>query len=344
MVQLIPDMYNVIRAAASEDDEVVLQDAFIEFNEIAEIEPKFFQSKFKEIFQNTVDIVSKSDFANPNVRQQPVEFYVTVIERVPSIVKKDEELLRQMIETIFKLMVDIEPEIEDEWLKPKEGFNDAGQGDEAEDNVNFGKSCIDKIISAVGEQKCLPILSSLVEQMISNKDDWRYKNAALMAFSLVGEYIEDVNGLAARVPTVLEHLQHPNPKVRHAALHCIGQISDDMTEDFQDEYGATVLPALIATLNDPVPRVSAHCCSAITNFMDGASEDLVEPHMNTISPILANLMKTGISIQKENSVTAFASTAVVIKEKFNDHFSETIDLLLSCLNENGGPEYKQFRA
>jgi hypothetical protein len=42
MVQLIPDMYNVIRAAASEDDEVVLQDAFIEFNEIAEIEPKFF--------------------------------------------------------------------------------------------------------------------------------------------------------------------------------------------------------------------------------------------------------------------------------------------------------------
>lgn len=117
-----------------------------------------------------------------------------------------------------------------------------------------------------------------------------------------------------------------------------------MTEDFQDEYGAIVLPALINALNDPVPRVSAHCCSAITNFMDGASEELVEPHMGTISPILANLMKTGISIQKENSVTAFASTAVVIKEKFNDHFGETIDLLLGCLNENGGPEYKQFRA
>ena len=42
MTQLIPDMYSVIRAAAAEDDEVVLQDAFIEFNEIAEIEPKFF--------------------------------------------------------------------------------------------------------------------------------------------------------------------------------------------------------------------------------------------------------------------------------------------------------------
>lgn len=176
-------MYGVVRAAAAEDDEVVLQDAFIEFNEIAEIEPKFFQSKFKEIFQNTMDIVGKGDFANPLVRQQPVEFYVTVVERVPSIVKKDEELLRSMIELIFKLMVDIDENIDEEWLKPKEGFNDSGQADEGEDNVNFGKSSIDKIISAVGEAKCLPLLSSLVEQMMANQSDWRYKNAALMAFS-----------------------------------------------------------------------------------------------------------------------------------------------------------------
>ena len=42
MACLIPDMFGVIRAAAAEDDEVVLLDAFIEFNEIAEIEPKFF--------------------------------------------------------------------------------------------------------------------------------------------------------------------------------------------------------------------------------------------------------------------------------------------------------------
>lgn len=82
-------MYNVIVMANEEDDEVVLQDAWIEFNEIAEIEPKFFQSKFKQIFENTMNIVSKGDFANQQIRQQPIEFYVTVIERIPSIVKKD---------------------------------------------------------------------------------------------------------------------------------------------------------------------------------------------------------------------------------------------------------------
>lgn len=55
-------------------------------------------------------------------------------------------------------------------------------------------------------------------------------------------------------------------------------------------------------------------------------------------------MKQGISIQKENAVTAFASSIVVIKDNFNPHFNETLDLLLSCLNENQGPNYRQFRA
>jgi hypothetical protein len=61
-------MYNVIRSASTEADEVVLQDAFIEFNEIAEIEPKFFQSKFKDIFQNTKHIVGEQDLANQQIR------------------------------------------------------------------------------------------------------------------------------------------------------------------------------------------------------------------------------------------------------------------------------------
>lgn len=61
-------MYNVIINANKNDDETVLQDALIEFNEIAEIEPKFFQSKFREIFSNTVQIVEKGDYANQNIR------------------------------------------------------------------------------------------------------------------------------------------------------------------------------------------------------------------------------------------------------------------------------------
>lgn len=48
-------------------------------------------------------------------------------------------------------------------------------------------------------------------------------------------------------------------------------------------------------------------------------------------------MKTGISIQKENAVTAFATTIVVVKNKFDPYFAETTQVLLQLLNENQGP-------
>ena len=43
-------------------------------------------------------------------------------------------------------------------------------------------------------------------------------------------------------------------------------------------------------------------------------------------------------------MTAFASSIVAIKERFDPHFRETIDLLIQCLSENPNSEYKQFRA
>lgn len=37
--------------ALNEDDETVLEDSLVEFNEMAEIEPKFFKKDFKDIFK-----------------------------------------------------------------------------------------------------------------------------------------------------------------------------------------------------------------------------------------------------------------------------------------------------
>jgi len=112
--------------------------------------------------------------------------------------------LKELIELIFRLMIDIEQDIPETWLKPKEGFKDKENDDmDNEDNVDFGKGCIDKIISGVGDTICLPILSMIVNNTMNNDTDWRYKNAALMAFSQVGEYINDIQNISVMVPIVV---------------------------------------------------------------------------------------------------------------------------------------------
>jgi hypothetical protein len=154
-------MAQVALKAAEQDDETVLEDALVEFNEMAEIEPKFFRKNFKDLFIAFSGIVAKDDFTNPTIRHQPVEFFVTVVERIPAVVKKDQDTLKAMLDLIFKLMIDIDQDIEESWMKPKEGFK-ADEEEEDEDAVHFGKTCVDRLVSSIGDEIMLPLLSQLV--------------------------------------------------------------------------------------------------------------------------------------------------------------------------------------
>lgn len=79
-------------------------------------------------------------------------------------------------------MIDIDSDIEESWMVPKEGFR-VEEEEESEDSVHFGKGTIDKLVSAIGEGVTLPLLSELVLNTVNNESDWRFKHAGLMAFS-----------------------------------------------------------------------------------------------------------------------------------------------------------------
>ena len=83
---------------------------------------------------------------------------MTVVERLPSVVKKDIETLKALLDLIFKLMIDIDEEVDESWMKPKEGFK-PDEEEEEEDSVHFGKTCVDRLVSSIGEEIMLPLLS-----------------------------------------------------------------------------------------------------------------------------------------------------------------------------------------
>jgi len=151
-------MAQVAVKALQEDDEVVLEDVLVEFNEIAEIEPKFFRKNFKDLFNLFQPIIAKNDYTNRTIRHQPVEFAVTVVERLPTLVKKDQETLRTLLDLIFKLMIDIDEDVEESWMRPREGFK-IEEEEEEEDSVHFGKVQVDRLVSCIGEEIMLPLLS-----------------------------------------------------------------------------------------------------------------------------------------------------------------------------------------
>jgi uncharacterized metal-binding protein YceD (DUF177 family) len=76
-------------------------------------------------------------------------------------VKKDVETLKSLLELVFKLMIDIDSDIDESWMRPKEGFK-VEEEEEEEDSVHFGKTCVDRLVSSVGDEIILPLLSTLV--------------------------------------------------------------------------------------------------------------------------------------------------------------------------------------
>lgn len=61
-------MANVPIKALSLDDETILEDALVEFNELAEMEPKFFSKNFRDLYDLFVTIVAKNDYTNVTIR------------------------------------------------------------------------------------------------------------------------------------------------------------------------------------------------------------------------------------------------------------------------------------
>jgi len=64
-------------------------------------------------------------------------------------------------------MIDIDSDIDASWLNPKEGYK-ISDDDNEDDSVHFGKQCIDRLVGSVGEDKMLPLLGLLVQNVIQN--------------------------------------------------------------------------------------------------------------------------------------------------------------------------------
>lgn len=200
-------------------------DALISFSEIVETEPRF----FKKEYVNFVELLSKIR-SIPDIeigmKDQCLEIIISMCQRYPEPLQKDQELLKKVVEMIFTHMMEISDEVDEEWKNPPDGFDeDLAEADD-QSIVKFSVECIDRLISHVGAKNMLKFLSDCIKTLLAS-DNWKMKHSAFMALSQIGEYIDDINELAPIIDTIGNFINNDNPRVRYACCHCIGQLADD---------------------------------------------------------------------------------------------------------------------
>ena len=157
----------------------------------------------------------------------------------------------------------------------------------------------------------------------------------------MGEYLDqNIDEIRPIINLVLSYLEDPHPKIRYASCHCIGQIADDMKPIFQTNFHEIILPSLIKCLQDPIPRVHAHAAAAITNFVEGMSSFILKPYLTTLLTHFHEMIQNGISIVKENVISAVAATAEAAQEDFKYYYKNFIDLMFKILETHNSNEYR----
>lgn len=68
LAALLEPMTKYVLRCYEGDEETHLEDALIEFTEIAEVEPRYFKQYFKDVFAALSPIAFKTDFTNSSLR------------------------------------------------------------------------------------------------------------------------------------------------------------------------------------------------------------------------------------------------------------------------------------
>ena len=309
-------------------------------SDVVEGEPVLFKKHWKDMFGMCKSIVQK-DVSN-GLKEGALECLGMLCEANGKVITKHPEAIKEIFLTVFSYMIHSTEEVDDEWITPVEGFTEKDEVNSEEFPINFCIELIDRLIAGIDQEVSLPILSSLLVEMVKTAN-WKYKFVALMALSQVGEYIEDINELDPIMEFVIEFTHNEHPKVRYASLHAIGQIADDKKAAFQERYLHVILPKVLDLLNDNAPRVVSHCFAAITNLIEHMPKTQGMQYIESLYNPILHWIQNGISVVRESAVTALAVLAASCEEGFVPYWARAAEIIYDILKNATKKEYKQLR-
>lgn len=303
---LIPLMLSPVQKSIQAGDEDDARSSIELLIDVVETEPKFWKNHLPPVCQLMLAIAANENLTPDNSpRQMALEFLVSISEKLPSQCRKMGTFVSSVFPVALNMMLVLEDE--PEWYEEAED-------EESKEYTLFacGQESLDRIAIALGGKAVLPVAESIIPQFLNNEHSWVHRHAALLALSQIGEGCQKQieQKLGRVISLALERFRDPHPRVRWAAINCIGQMCTDFGPNIQSEYHGQIVPHLIAVMDDAHnPRVQSHASAAIINFCDEASPVVMQPYLDPLLSKLQSLLQSQHRFNQEQAVTAVAAVA-----------------------------------
>jgi len=329
---LIPLMLHPLSESLNAGDEDLARKSIEMLIEVMETEPRFWRNHLPQVTSAMLTVASTTTLEE-GTRQLGLEFLVSTAEKLPTACRKMANFVQSVIPVAMAMMLELQDE--QEWYAKDDDDDDTMEYT----NFDAGQESLDRLAIALGGKAVLPVAFGIIPQFLDNASSWEHRHAGLLAISQIGEGCDSQieNQLGAVVSMALQKFGDPHPRVRWAAINCVGQMCTDFGPRIQREFHAQILPLLIGAMDDSgVPRVQSHAAAAVINFCDEATEEIIAPYMETLLGKLLLLLQSSRRITQEQAVTAVAAIADAASASFSPYYDVFMPLLKKVLSISAG--------
>jgi HEAT repeat protein len=337
---MIPLLGASIETAMSAGDEEDTRKTIEEIIEMLQCEPRLFRDHFGSLASSMLALMGNTDLED-ETRQIALEFLTVCAEHLRSSTRKNQQIVEQLITACMHMMTEIDDE--KEWYE-KDSLS-ASEGDAAEDdsgysNLEAAQGSLDRIAIALGGKIVVPKAFRYIDQFLQRSDDWRFRYAAIMTINQIGEGCEKhmERQLGDVLKLVVGATKDPHPRVRWAAINCIGQMSTDFGGTLQRKFHRHVVPTLIDAMDDACNRVRSHAAAALINFCDEASAANLIPYLDTVVGKLIALLNSNSRLAIEQAMTAVAAVAGCVGTAFNKYYDDFMPPLKHLLRQTSADD------
>lgn len=332
-VDLVPLMLRPVQQAITDGDEEDARQAIELLIDVVESEPKFWRRDLPAVCQLMLGVASNSSLSDEtSPRQMALEFLVSVAEKLPSQCRKMGTFVRSVFPVGLQMM--LEREDDPEWYEQEE------EEDTSEYTLfDCGQESLDRIAIALGGKAVLPVAEAIIPSFLRNEGSWVHRHAALLAISQIGEGCQKQieAKLGQVIDLALARFTDPHPRVRWAAINCIGQMCTDFGPRIQKEFHSSIVSHLIAVMDDAGnPRVQSHAAAAVINFCDEATPAVIAPYLDALLGKLQGLLHSPHRITQEQAVTAIAAVADSAETQFVKYYDWFMPRLKQVLSTAAG--------
>ncbi|KAG5417633.1 PSE1 [Candida metapsilosis] len=339
---LLPNLLNSLPRFLQNGQDDALASVLEKLIDLVELAPKM----FKDMFPTIIDfcaMVSKNNDLGSSTRMASLELLTTFAEVSPAMCKRTPTYTEQIVLITLSMLTEVCIGDDDaaEWNN-----NDDTEEDDEEPEYDAARQSLDRVSLRLNGQSMAGPLFQYLPAMTQSQD-WRERQAALMALSSAAEGCSDVlmNEIPKILDMVLPTLNDEHSRVQYACCNALGQMSTDFADLIQRTAGNRILPALISKLtNKSVPRVQAHAAAALVNFSEAATKDILEPYLDDLLNNLLVLLQSPKRYVQEQVLTTIAIIADAAEKTFVKYYDTLMPLLVNVLKTDMGDENRLLKA